>query len=124
LKQKNCTYDDLPSRLQGFFIDEARIARRKDYSETDEDAKNVQVDALLNEYGNNINTMRPLIAKTLQKGETFCKEYFRQREDLAYLAAFRKSVPYELKHYPANHPKNRDSSQYHEDTENILVEET
>ena len=36
--------------------------------------------------------MRPLIDKTLQKGENFCKEYIQSREDLAYLAYFRKKV--------------------------------
>lgn len=41
--------------------------------------------------------MRPLVMKALKEGERYCKNYLSIRDDLAYLAYFRKSVPYSLK---------------------------
>ena len=36
LQKKKIMYEDLPNRLQGFFIDEARDQRKIDFAETDE----------------------------------------------------------------------------------------
>ena len=36
LQKKRIVYEDLPNRLQGFFIDEARNQRKIDFAETEE----------------------------------------------------------------------------------------
>jgi len=49
---------------------------------------------LYNEYALNIVKAGPVVMKALQDGERFCNNYISTREDLAYLACFRKKIPF------------------------------
>ena len=66
LKKSKPLYDDLPTKLQPFFIDEARAQRKRDYVETDEEVKNIILDTLLTEYTTDLTRTRPLVMKALQ----------------------------------------------------------
>ena len=35
-----------------------------------------------------------MVMKALQEGQQFCNNYIATREDLAYLASFRKKIPF------------------------------
>lgn len=64
--------------------------------------------------------MRPLVMKALKEGERYCKNYLSIRDDLAYLAYFRKSVPYAVEHLlqckdPSHRATLYQQNQSHED---------
>ena len=49
------------------------------------------------DYINNIRKVRPLIDKALKETKSFCDNYLRAKEDLAYLAYFRNKISFDFK---------------------------
>ena len=92
LKKKKPHYDDLNRQLQEFFLDEAKEQRKKDYGETDEDIQKLKSEVIIEDYINDTRRARPMITKALQKAAGYCTSYLDSKDDLAYLAYFRKKV--------------------------------
>lgn len=54
--------------------------------------KLVSEEKILAEYINDLIKSKPLIVKALQLCEDYCKEYIKSREDLAYIASYRRKI--------------------------------
>lgn len=112
LKKGKPLYQDLPSSLHRFFLAEARKQRRIDYNESEEEANKVPAETILDEYSTDVRRMRPLIGNTLRAADNYCKSYLSEKDDLAYLAYFRRKVRFSLKHIsesnssPSEHQEN------------------
>jgi cellulose synthase/poly-beta-1,6-N-acetylglucosamine synthase-like glycosyltransferase len=92
LKKGKPIFDDLPNKLRPFFMNEAREQRKKEYSMSDDEVKQLSDDRLIEEYASDVRRAKPLIIKCLQEGERYCTEYVSSREDLAYLGCFRHKI--------------------------------
>lgn len=86
----------MPSKLITFFMKEAREQRKNEFMETDAEANAISDEQIIKDYGTDINISRPIVMAALEKAKQFCKNYLQTREDLAYLAYFRKKVPYSI----------------------------
>lgn len=94
LAKKNLIYEDLPVKLQPYFLKEAREERKKDYVETDEEVKLVPNDKIIEEYARNITISRPIMQRALKNAEKDCTSYINEREDLAHVSCFRNKASY------------------------------
>lgn len=56
--------------------------------------KLVSEEKILAEYINDLIKSKPLIVKALQLCEDYCREYIESREDLAYVASYRKKITF------------------------------
>jgi hypothetical protein len=65
LKKGKPIFDDLPNKLRPFFMNEARQQRKKEYSMSDDEVKQLSDDRLIEEYATDIRRAKPLIIKCL-----------------------------------------------------------
>lgn len=73
--KKNLLFEDLPPKLQRYFMKEAREERKKEYVETDEEVKNISDEEIKKEYASNITVARPIMQRALKQAEKDCKAY-------------------------------------------------
>ena len=92
--RKKLHYDDLNRQLQGFFLEEAKKQRKKDYGETDQDIDQLKTEMIIDQYISDVRRSRPMIANAVQKASEFCRNYLDNKDDLAYLSCFRKKIPF------------------------------
>lgn len=94
------------------------MQRRIDYNQTEEQTKKIKPEEILEEYATDVRRMRPLVGSALRAAEIYCKNYLAEKDNLAYLAYFRRKVKYSLRHITESNA-NLDDSERHE---NVLNE--
>jgi hypothetical protein len=94
-KKRQIHYDDLNRQLQSYFIEAAKKQYKKDHRVDDKVLKELKTEAIIDEYISRPQVFRPMVAEALADANKDCKSYLDNKEDLSYVAFFRKKIGFD-----------------------------